>query len=108
MGTQVADHDAINEFYSNYKNIVYHSMTILDLSLNFLSPTREVYERVIPIIEAIITDHEYIEAAVNFPNRNFINQLPNGIVVEVPGIVNKDGISGIKLENYPTPFPFIA
>ena len=33
--------------------------------------------------------------------------MPNGIVVEVPAIVNKDGISGIKLENYPTPFALL-
>ena len=103
----VADHDAINEFYSNYKK---HCLSFHDNTRSlskFFEPDREVYERVIPIIEAIITDNEYIEAAVNIPNRNFINQLPNGIVVEVPAIVNKDGISGIKLENYPTPFALL-
>ena len=103
----VADHDAINEFYSNYKKhcLSFHD-NIRSIS-KFFEPNKEVYERVIPIIEAIINDHEYIEAAVNIPNRNFINQLPNGIVVEVPAIVNKDGISGIKLENYPTPFALL-
>ena len=103
----VADHDAINEFYSNYKK---HCLSFHDNTRSiskFFEPDREVYERVIPIIEAIITDHEYIEAAVNIPNQNFINQLPNGIVVEVPGIVNKDGLSGIELENYPTPFALL-
>ena len=103
----VADHDAINEFYSNYKK---HCLSFHDNTRSiskFFEPCREVYERVIPIIEAIITDHEYIEAAVNIPNQNFINQLPNGIVVEVPGIVNKDGLSGIELENYPTPFALL-
>ena len=103
----VADHDAINEFYSNYKK---HCLSFHDNTRSiskFFEPGREVYERVIPIIEAIINDHEYIEAAVNIPNRNFINQLPNGIVVEVPGIVNKDGISGFMLENYPTPFALL-
>ena len=103
----VADHDAINEFYSNYKK---HCLSFHDNTRSiskFFEPDRDVYERVIPIIEAIITDHEYIEAAVNIPNQNFINQLPNGIVVEVPGIVNKDGLSGIELENYPTPFALL-
>ena len=33
--------------------------------------------------------------------------MPNGIVVEVPGIVNKDGLSGIELENYPTSFALL-
>ena len=30
--------------------------------------------------------------------------MPNGIVVEVPGILNKDGVTGIKLDNYPSSF----
>ena len=28
----------------------------------------------------------------------------NKIVVEVPGIVNKEGVCGLKLENYPADF----
>ena len=35
---------------------------------------------------------------------NFIPQVPNGIVVEVPGILNKNGVTGIKLDNYPSSF----
>ena len=30
--------------------------------------------------------------------------MPNGIVVEVPGILNKKGVSGIALNNYPSTF----
>ena len=103
----VADHDAINEFYSNYKKhcLSFHENT-RSIS-NFFDPNREVYERVIPIIEAIINDSEYTEAAVNLPNQNFIKELSNGIVVEVPGIVNKNGVSGIELENYPTHFALL-
>ena len=36
-------------------------------------------------------DKELIEAAVNIPNRNFIDKLPNDIVVEVPAIINGNG-----------------
>ena len=45
-----------------------------------------------------------IEDAVNVPNNNFIDSLPNDIVVEVPAIINKDGIHGQRLENYPSKF----
>ena len=38
------------------------------------------------------------------PNKGYIKYLPENIVVEVPGIVNKKGIHGVKLENYPFDF----
>ena len=41
---------------------------------------------------------------ITVPNNNFIPQVPNGIVVEVPGILNKNGVTGIKLDNYPSSF----
>ena len=41
---------------------------------------------------------------MNVPNQNFIDCLPNNIVVEVPGILNKAGVTGLKLENYPSSF----
>ena len=103
----VADHDAINEFYSNYKKhcLSFHENT-RSIS-KFFDPNREVYERVVPIIEAIENDSEYTEAAVNLPNQNFIDEISNGIVVEIPAIVNKSGLSGIKLKNYPSPFALL-
>ena len=61
-------------------------------------------ERIIPILEAIIENSNIEESAVNLPNKNFIDSLPNNIVVEVPGILNKSGIKGVKLENYPSNF----
>ena len=57
-----------------------------------------------PIIEAILNDSNIEESAVNVPNKNYILQVPNGIVVEVPGILNKEGVSGIELKNYPSTF----
>ena len=103
----VADHDGINEFYSNYKKhcLSFHGKE--SSYSKFFDPNREVFERVIPIIEAILLDSHLEEAAVNIPNQNFIECLPNGIVVEIPGIVNKEGVNGIKLENYPFSFGII-
>ena len=51
-----------------------------------------------------IEDQNLEESAVNVPNQNFIDCLPNNIVVEVPGILNKAGVTGLKLENYPSSF----
>ena len=56
------------------------------------------------IIEGIINNSNYEEAAVNIPNKDFIKYLPNGIVVEVPGIIGNHGVKGVKLDNYPADF----
>ena len=47
-----------------------------------------------------MNDLNYEEAAVNLPNKGYIEHLPDDIIVEVPGIVNNNGVSGVKLKNY--------
>ena len=61
-------------------------------------------ERIIPIIEGILTDSGYVEEAVNIPNRGLIANLPDWIVVEVPATVDKDGVHGIPLGELPRGF----
>jgi alpha-galactosidase len=58
-------------------------------------------ERAIPIIEAILTDRNSYENSVNIPNTSIIDNLPQDLVVEVPCIVNKNGVTGVKLGNIP-------
>ena len=58
-------------------------------------------------MEAIVEDRNMEEAAVNILNKGYIDQIPNDIVVEVPAMVNKKGIEGIKLDNYPDNFASI-
>ncbi|MFX1587195.1 MAG: hypothetical protein ACFFC1_03485 [Promethearchaeota archaeon] len=58
-------------------------------------------ERAIPIIEAIIKDSNSYEIAVNIPNDRIIENLPQDLVIECSGIVNKNGIHGVKLGNIP-------
>jgi alpha-galactosidase len=58
-------------------------------------------ERAIPIIEAILTDKNSYENSVNIPNEGIITNLPQDLVVEVPCIVNKEGIKGVKLGSIP-------
>ena len=101
----VADHDAILDFYDNYKvkclnfyNDAEHYNHFFDLN------NSETHERVIPIIEAIIGDTGLEESAVNIPNNEYIDCLPDRIVVEVPAKINNQGIHGITLENYPKGF----
>ena len=58
-------------------------------------------ERAIPIIEAIVEDSNSYEMAVNIPNDGIIENLPQDLVIECSGTVNKDGIKGIKLGKIP-------
>ncbi|MBY9014491.1 MAG: hypothetical protein KGD68_02245 [Candidatus Lokiarchaeota archaeon] len=58
-------------------------------------------ERAIPIIEAIIENSNSYEIAVNIPNDGIIENLPQDLVIECSGTVNKDGIQGVKLGNIP-------
>ena len=101
----VADHEGIMDFYDNYKK---RCLSFYDdetsYSKFFDSKESKNQERIVPIIEAILDDANIEESAVNIPNENFIPQVPNGIVVEVPVILNKNGVTGIKLDNYPSSF----
>ena len=101
----VADHEGIMDFYDNYKK---RCLSFYDdensYSKFFDTKESKNQERIVPIIEAILNDANIEESAVNVPNNNFIPQVPNGIVVEVPGILNKNGVTGIKLDNYPSSF----
>ena len=58
-------------------------------------------ERAIPIIEAIIEDSNSYEIAVNIPNDGIIENLPQDLVIECSGTVNKEGIHGVKLGEIP-------
>lgn len=90
------DHSGILDFYLFYKE--------------FLSQGRpprielRLTERVIPIIEGILTDAGYEEEAVNIPNAGLIQDLPSWLAVEVPAIVDKNGVHGVPLPNYPKGF----
>jgi len=59
-------------------------------------------ERAIPIIEAIVGDSNSYETAVNIPNDGLIENLPQDLIIECSGIVNKKGIRGIKLGRIPS------
>jgi len=58
-------------------------------------------ERAIPIIEGIITNDNHEEPSVNIPNDGIITNLPQDLVVECPAIVNKEGLHGVPLGEYP-------
>ena len=61
------------------------------------------HERAIPIIEGIVSDSNEQEISVNLPNNGIITNLPEDLIIECPAIVNKLGVKGIVLGDYPEP-----
>ena len=57
-------------------------------------------ERAVAILEAMIEDKNTYEI-VNIPNDGIIENLPQDLVIECTGIVNKEGVHGIKLGKIP-------
>ena len=83
----VTDHKGILDFYRFYK-----------MYLSTIEPKIELRlkERIVPIIEGIMTDAGYEEAAVNIPNNGLIAGLPDWLVVEVPATVDRGGLHGVS------------
>jgi alpha-galactosidase len=91
----VTDHRGILDFYNFYKNYLATVQPQIEL---------KVSERVVPIIEGILTDAGFVEEAVNIPNNGLIANLPDWLAVEVPAVVDKDGLHGVPLGELPRGF----
>jgi alpha-galactosidase len=90
---EVVDHHGILEFFTWYKRWCLER-----------EPEPKIGgsgERVIPIIEAILTDSHEEELAVNIMNDGLIDNLPRDLVVEVPAIVDRQGVHGVPLGPLP-------
>ena len=93
----ITDHKGILDFYRFYKEYLAHAQPRIELLTH-------PKERIIPIIEGVLTDSGYEEEAVNISNQGLIADLPGWLAVEVPATVDKDGIHGIALGQLPHGF----
>jgi alpha-galactosidase len=91
----IADHKGILDFYRYYNEFISKVQPKIDLKLS---------ERIVPIIEGILTDSGYEEPAVNIPNNGLLEDLPDWIAVEVPATIDKDGVQGIPMGRIPSGF----
>jgi alpha-galactosidase len=101
---EIADISGIRTFWRNYRDYTLGAGKRLKKLIKRGKGGRLVKkddERAIPIIEGILTDANYLEASVNIPNDNIFSNLPKDLVVECPAKVNKDGLKGLKLGEYP-------
>ncbi|MBZ0307704.1 MAG: hypothetical protein K8I82_16675, partial [Anaerolineae bacterium] len=65
-------------------------------------------ERVEFMIDAMLHNQPRYEEAVNIPNRGYIPNLPDGVIVELPGMVDAEGISGVHVGPLPEPLAAIC
>jgi len=99
-----ANMEGAMKFYNGYKAFITAEGNKIDKLIKRGKGSRLVSpdtERAIPIIEGILTDSNHDELSVNLPNDDIISNLPEDLVVECPAIVNKTGVHGIKLGEYP-------
>ena len=92
----VVDHRAILDFYRGYQ-----VWCALAVNSDRVQGTDEGWT-IIKLMEGILTDSQHEEAAVNIPNiQGFIPNLPRDIAVEVPALVDRNGVHGVCLDDYP-------
>jgi len=91
-----ADHRGILDFYEFYKKYL---STPEDTEI-----TTELSERVVPIMEGIVTDSGYEEMAVNVLNNGAIPDFPDRIAVEVPAVIDRRGVTAVHFDSYPRGF----
>ena len=92
----VSDHRGIKDFYQFYRNYLGGVKPDIDMS--------HLHERVVPVMEGMVTDSGYEETAVNIPNNGLIPDLPGWVAVEVPARVRRTGLEGIGFPDYPKGF----
>ncbi|HBE79742.1 MAG TPA: hypothetical protein DDW65_18485 [Firmicutes bacterium] len=71
---------------------------------NSIADLKNVHtERAELIISGVINNAYTYEPAVNLPNRGYIENLPHNAIIEVPAIVNSNGVQGIGVGRLPEP-----
>ena len=93
--------DAFGKYFYNRTLKYYKRLKRVKYPRKGMLFKRRTEERAIPIIEAIITDTNSYETAVNIPNNGIIENLPQDLIVEVPVTVNKEGIHGVIIGSLP-------
>jgi len=60
------------------------------------------HEDAVPIVDALAHQRRRRFLAVNVPNRGYVSNLPDGAVVEVPGVTTRAGVRGVHVGELPT------
>ena len=95
---QMYPFDTASSLRDNMWNDI-HDMISAKKSIDLLKklPSENAEE----IIAGIVSDKKIADDAVNIPNNGYINNLPPDSIVEVPGYIDKTGVSGKKVGSLP-------
>ena len=93
------DHKGILEFYNMYKKWCFINTEVDE---NSLPP--DTMPSVVAIMATILSGVTHDDPAVNLPNAGLITNLPEDLVVEVPAIVDRNGVHGVKMGAVPKGF----
>lgn len=93
----VVDHKGILDFYTWYKSWSSERATTARLE----AMLDEDHWGTVPIMEGVVSNSGHTEMAVNLPNDGLIDNLPQDLVIEVPGVVDEDGVHGVTLGALP-------
>ena len=99
-----ADHQGIQNFKDGYRADTLANGDRLRRLITKGKGARAVKpddERVIPILEGLLTNSGRSELSVNVPNDGVISNLPQDLVVECPAIINKTGVHPVQIGEYP-------
>jgi alpha-galactosidase len=99
----VVDHRGILDYYRNYKASCLEPPAPPQERLAAGTGEEEGWS-VIDIIDALAAGKPYDVLAINVPNDGLIDNLPADQVVEAPGVIDADGIHGVKLGALPAGF----
>ena len=92
----VADSEGILDFYRTYK--IWVAQKVSEETLLKGSGDDWVTSQV---LESIAANRPTEVLALNLPNQGFIDDLPSDIAVEVPAVVDGNGVHGVALGRFP-------
>ncbi len=93
------DHKGILEFYNMYK----HWCSInTEVDAENLSP--DTMPSLVAIMASMVSGVPHADPAVNLLNDGLITNLPADLVVEVPAMVDRQGVHGVKVGDIPRGF----
>jgi alpha-galactosidase len=99
-----ADIHGVRQFLSDYEALLNNQSKKLKIFIEKGKGEKVVKpdeESAIPIIEGIINDLNVREPSVNVPNDGIITNITQDAIVECPVIINKEGVHGTRLGEYP-------
>ena len=93
------DHQGILEFYHNYKQWCFMNVEVNEEDL-----PPDTMSSVVAIMQAMFSGETHYDPAVNVMNTGLLTNLPADLVVEVPAVVDKTGVHGVKMGAVPKGF----